>query len=237
MFRKLFPMTVCLALIAAGATDAQAQGKSEIDAKTSEILEKVSNYLGAAESLSLTARTSFDLLDKTGIKSLKVMEQKITVRRPNALHASMRNESGEKRELWFDGKTLTVLHADKGVYDTHAMKGVANLDKFFAYVQTNFGVTFPMIDFLRHHPSAGLADDLISGVYVGKRTLLDGAQTHYLSFESQDADWQLWVREGDRPVPVRLVVTYVTVDERPGYIARMSDWQINESIADSYGAF
>ena len=69
MFRKLFPMTVCLALIAAGATDAQAQGKSEIDAKTSEILEKVSNYLGAAKSLSLTARTSFDLLDKTGIKS------------------------------------------------------------------------------------------------------------------------------------------------------------------------
>lgn len=232
MFRKAFAIAGCLALMAAVASSAQAQGKPNLDPQAARVLKNMSAYLGSVKSFSVSVRTSFDLLDTTGIKSLKVMEQKITIRRPNAIHVRMRNEAGAKREIWFDGKTFAVLRGDQGIYDTHTLNGETNLDRLFTYIETNFGVTLPVIDFMRSNPEAGLTDDLISGVYIGKRTLLDGTKTHYLSFESQDADWQLWVRAGERPVPMRLVINYVTVAERPGLIATMRDWKVNEPIAD-----
>lgn len=231
MFHKAFAIAGCLALMAAVASSAQAQDKPKLDPQAARVLKKMSAYLGSVKSFSVTVRTSFDILGKTGIKSLKIMEQKLTIRRPNAIHVRLRNEAGAKREVWFDGKTFAVLRVDQGVYDSITPKGVATLDQLIAYIETNFGVTFPVSDFIRSDTEAMLTRDLISGVYVGKRTLLDGTKTHYLSFESQDSDWQLWVRAGKRPLPMRLVVSYVTVAERPGFIATLRDWKINQPIA------
>jgi hypothetical protein len=52
---------------------------------------------------------------------------------------------------------------------------------------------------------------LIKGVqearYVGMSQIAD-TKCHHLAFRQKLLDWQLWVEDGDKPLPRKLVITY-----------------------------
>ena len=100
------------------------------------------------------------------------------------------------------------------------------LDQLFDKLRNRYGMGFPVVDLLYSKPFAAYANDIVSAVYVGKRTI-DGMAAHHLSVESSSSDWQIWVRDGNAPVPLRLAVTYVLHAERPGFITILSNWKMD----------
>lgn len=50
------------------------------------------------------------------------------------------------------------------------------------------------------------------------------------------AEWQVWIRRGDQPLPLRMVVTDTTDAARPQFVADLS-WNLNPSIANDQFTF
>jgi hypothetical protein len=55
-----------------------------------------------------------------------------------------------------------------------------------------------------------------SGYYVGEATIA-GILCDNLALRNEDEDVQLWVAQGDKPVPRRIVVTYKNLDGQPQF--------------------
>ena len=49
--------------------------------------------------------------------------------------------------------------------------------------------------------------DLGSGV-------INGVECDYLAFRTEDVDWQIWVEDGERALPRKVVITF---KDQPGY--------------------
>ena len=228
---KTLVATLIVAVSMAGQSFAQT--KAKIDPKAAEILKQVTAYVGSAKTLSFTAVTMYDVLSKSGIKTLHVVRQDIVLRRPRGLYSRFKNELGTTRQMWFDGETLTVFQENKNIFDvvTMNLSAKATNDDFLDALSERIGVSFPVINLLYSNLARNVRENVISGVYLGQRNMiLDGTQAHHLSFESQNADWQIWVAVGDKPVILRMAVTYVTQAERPGFITFMSNWKVNGEV-------
>ena len=222
---------VCLGPVrAADAADPDAN----LDKAAEEILQRMSDYLGSSESLSFTVSTLFDTVQEGGIKLKIGAERKVFLRRPNKLYMSALRDDLVRRETWYDGKTLSVYSKDRNTYLTVPVP--SQLDAMFDHVQDKLKMNMPLVDLLSGDLFKKSKESLISGRYLGKR-LVDGVLTHYLSFESDGADWQVWVEAGDRPVPRRYVIIDVSSPGEPAYLARMSDWQVNIELGDPMFVF
>jgi hypothetical protein len=46
-------------------------------------------------------------------------------------------------------------------------------------------------------------------------------------------DFQVWVADGDKPLPQRVVITYKKDKSQPQFWAQLSDWNLAPVIADS----
>lgn len=215
------------------AADA-ADSKSELDKTAQEVLQRMSDYLGTAKSVSFKASTLFDVVQEGGIKLKMGAERRVFLRRPNKLYIRTVRDDLVRRETWYDGKTLSVHSEDRNAYMTEPVP--SELGAMLEHVQDKLELNMPLADLLSGNLYEQSKQHLISGKYLGKR-LVDGVLTHYLSFESEGADWQVWVEAGDRPLPRRYVIVDVTSPGEPGFLARLSDWQVNIELGDPLFSF
>ena len=81
----------------------------------------------------------------------------------------------------------------------------------------------PLSDMLYSAPYAMLSDKLIYGTDLGM-TEVNGARCHALAFVEQEIDWQIWISDGPKPVPCKIVLTYKTHPSQPQFSAVFSAW-------------
>jgi hypothetical protein len=99
-------------------------------------------------------------------------------------------------------------------------------------IQADYQVNVPVADLLYADLYGRVKDHLLSGVFLGPRTI-DGEVLDHLSFETTGADWQLWLEQGDRPLPRRLVVTFVNAPGEPEYLTIIKDWKLDQQVDGS----
>lgn len=225
------------AALSAFSLNASAQTKDAVvDPKARELLLSMSSFIGSARSLSFTSKTLFETVTKSGIKLLNVIDQRFLLQRPDKIHVRSVREDGVQREIWFDGRQVTALDLVKNGYQAVTLEKAAGLDDLFDALGERYNVSFPVIDLLYSKPFARISGDIVSAVYVGKRNI-GGVPTHLVSLESNASDWQIWIKDGKEPFPMRIAVTYVTHAERPGFISILSDWRRNDDAPASKFAF
>jgi hypothetical protein len=74
------------------------------------------------------------------------------------------------------------------------------------------------------------------GQVIGNETLL-GVNTHHLAFQGDDVDWQIWIKDGPEPLPVRYVITSKNVKAQPQFTVQMTHWEPHAKIDDAAFAF
>ena len=83
--------------------------------------------------------------------------------------------------------------------------------------------------------AAALAD-----VSKGRRQLLsatlDGVKTTQYAFREGQIDWQVWIQQGDQPLPRKVVIVDRRDPAGPAYIARLT-WTLNPPLSDADFAF
>lgn len=200
-----------------------------VDARADALLKAMGDYLAAAKQLSFQARIEYDDVLPSGQKIEHAALQDVALRRPDRVYVESRGDHGASR-LWYDGKEVTVLDGDEGVYAVAPMP--ATVDAAVDRLVTQYGFTAPLSDFLAANPYQVLRERAQFGLYVGE-TDVGGVRCHHLAFVDKTLDWQIWIQDGTELVPCKIVITYTRLPGQPRFAATFSDWELDARLADA----
>jgi hypothetical protein len=48
---------------------------------------------------------------------------------------------------------------------------------------------------------------------------------HHIAVTEKDTDWQIWIKDGPQPVPLRFVVVSKDMPSQPTYTLELKDWE------------
>ena len=108
----------------------------------------------------------------------------------------------------------------------------AAVDKVF----DQYGFTVPIADLVYQDPYRTLIENVETGFLVG-RQLINGRATFHLAFTQKEIDWQIWIEDGPRPLPRKLLITYKNEPGSPQYTAILSSWNFQPRLSDSFAEF
>ncbi len=207
---------LALGLVLVAPAAPQAQGTVDADARG--VLSAMSAYLGGLRSFSVDYEGVDEVITTEGQKLQFIHSGALLVQRPNRLHAVRQGAAGTA-EMVLDGQNITLSGRGANAY---LRLPAANIEAALVALQ-RLGFDMPAADLLADQPLGGAATDTTSGVHVGM-TFIGGAEVHQLAFRGAEVDWQLWVTAGDRPLPVRYVITSKTVAGGPQYTLELRNW-------------
>ena len=106
------------------------------------------------------------------------------------------------------------------------------LDETVIYFVRDLGMRLPLAMLLVTQLPAELKARVRSIEYVEK-TKIRGVASHHLAARGDTVDFQVWVADGDKPFPQRVVITYKTAKGQPQFWADLTDWNLAPAITDS----
>jgi hypothetical protein len=224
---SLAARTLCLAAFAL-ATAAQAQSTTQVQAR--EILMRMAATLGGAEKYSVSLRAGYDAVQKSGQKIEFNEARRITLARPDKLRVEGERSDGAKTLVVFNGKEITLVDAAQNVYAVGAQPG--SIDDSVVHFVRDLGMRLPLAVLLMSRMPAEFEARVKSIDYVEKTGIL-GAPAHHLAARTDSADFQVWVADGDKPVPLRVVITYRKSPGQPQFWANFSDWNLAPAVSDA----
>jgi hypothetical protein len=204
------------------ATPAQIQAR--------EILMRMAAYLGGAEKFSVSLRAGYDAVQKSGQKIEFNESRKITLSRPDKLRVEGERSDGAKTLVVFNGKEITLVDGASNVYATAPQPG--NIDQSVVHFVGDLGMRLPLAVMLMSRMPAEFEARVKTVDYVEK-TSVHGAPAHHLAARTDTVDFQVWVADGDKPVPLRVVITYKKSPGQPQFWAQFADWNMAPAISDS----
>jgi hypothetical protein len=216
----LFATLLCLS---AGS----ALGAESINPHADELLRSMSDYLSNAKAFSVTASVSNEFVTTEGEKLQLNSHSELLVERPAHIRVARRGRFADV-ELYFDGANLTAHGKTVNAYVQQPLEGTID-DAVFA-MERETGLSIPGADLLLSNPYAVLSSGVVSSGYHG-RAFVDGVEAHHLSFRTAEVDWQLWVKAGDEPLPVKYVITTKWLTGAPQYSVQLTNWNLTPKIA------
>ncbi len=197
-----------------------------IEEKAAATLRKMSEFLAKQEKFSLHAARTLDLVLDNGQKIQADSAAEVAVKRPDGLRVNRKGVAFDQ-SLYFNGKEF-ALHRSTGLFAT--AEAPATLDAFLDKAIDVLGVVPPGADLLYSDPYKALTEDTVEGMYVGI-ALIDGVRCHHLAFRNSAVDWQIWVEEGERPLPRKMAVA-ARDDGAPQFVAYYSKWELNPKFGE-----
>lgn len=206
------------------AAPAAPRAQDGVDADARGVLAAMSAYLGNLRSFSVDYAAADEVVTTDGQKLQFLHSGTLLVQRPDRLQALRRGAAGTA-EMVLDGQHLILFARDAHAY---LRLPAPNIAAAVEAVQ-RLGFDVPGADLLTDRPLDSATTDIATGVHVGM-TFIDGAEVHHLAFRGAEVDWQLWVTVGDRPLPLRYVITSKTVAGSPHYTLQLRNWNVAPAV-------
>jgi len=226
-------LAACLGVVlTAGAAQAQAAGGSPPDARA--LLSKMATLLGSTPRLSVTAHASYDAVQPSGQKIEWHEVRTLTLSRPNRLRMEAEKSNGARSLVVFDGKDISTFDEAGRTYAQAAQPG--GVDETLVYFVRDLGMRLPLAALFVSRAAADLERRVTSVEYVEKTGIL-GAPAHHLAGRTDSVNFQIWITDGDQPLPQRVVLTYPNAPGQPEFRAQFSAWNLAPESADALFTF
>jgi hypothetical protein len=204
------------------------------DAQAMAILQRMADYLSHTQRFSVTADIGFDVVQESGEKLEFGETRQFVIRRPDRARVDITKRDGATSGFRFDGQEIAVFNTKEQVYATAAKPGT--LDAAIAYFINDLDMRFPLAEFFSTRLAETLPAKVLTAYNVGQERIM-GVACEHLAFRGNQADMQLWVAQGDQPLPCRLVITYKVAEGQPQFWAQFSDWNLSPDVPDAQFAF
>jgi hypothetical protein len=204
------------------------------DAQAMATLQRMADFLSQAQYISVTAEIGFDVVQASGEKLEFGETRQIVVRRPDRMRVDITKRDGSTSGFRFDGQEIAVFNTRENVYATAAKPGT--LDEAIAYFINDLDMRFPLAELFSTRLAEALKAKVRSAYNVGPERIM-GVPCEHIALRGDEADMQLWVRQGDQPLPCRLVITYSAAEGQPQFWAQFSDWNLSPDVPDAQFAF
>ena len=218
----------CAALVAASFAWQASAKPADVDPQADKVLRAMTTYLAGLKHFSAETENTIEAVTQDGQKIQFIAPASVTVSRPNKLFAARRGDI-VNQEFYYDGKSLTLYNPETRHYATAAAP--ANVDDMLDFAQSQLDIIAPAADLLDTRAYARLMQDATSGDYLGM-AVVGGQRCHHLAYRAGSVDWQIWVSEGDRPLPCRYVITTADMAGAPQFTMQVTKWEVAPTIPD-----
>jgi hypothetical protein len=208
-----------------------ASGAVERDAGAIAALDRMGTYLRGLTTFQIRGETSRDevLDDGQSVEFGAVVD--MIVQRPNRIRAEV--TSDRKQRLYFgDGKTFSVWARRMNYYAT--IPAPPTLRELADTLADKYDLELPLVDLFYWGERKSL-DEIRGASDIGP-SQIDGVTCEHYAFRQEGADWQVWIQQGDYPLPRKLVIRTTTDDARPQYTATLA-WNLAPSYDDTAFTF
>ncbi|MBK1721750.1 DUF2092 domain-containing protein [Thiocystis violacea] len=195
-----------------------------------DALHRMGAYLRGLGSFTLKAEDRIDEVLENGQKIQLNKTIDIKVRKPDHLRADIVTDR-KARVIYYDGKQFT-LYAPEGRYYA-TVDAPPTIRELLTLLTEKYGIEFPLQDLFYWGTDAAADADIQQAMWVGASRIGKQLTDHY-AFRQADVDWQIWIAQGDEPLPLRYVIT--TKDE-PGEPQFMADMAWNVKATPNDGVF
>jgi len=224
---------VVLALSLTFSTEVRGAEAQAVDPAATEILKRMSDYLGSLKQFSVhTQNTVEDLLDSGHRIDLDVSAS-VTLSRPNKLRSERKGDLVDQ-VFSYDGKTLTLYNPSNNVYASEPAP--QRFEEMFIYLYETLGFGLPISDLVYSDSFTLLMQDVDFAAVVGK-SYINGVKCDHLLFSRPGVEFQVWVTEGSKPLPLKYVVTDTAMPGSMSVVTIMSDWNVAPAVKDAQFTF
>jgi hypothetical protein len=221
---------VALATLALAPAHAHAAG---VDPDAAGILKHMTDYVGKLQRFSVDTAATVEVVLVSGQKLQFTSAARTTLQRPDKLR-SERIGDVISQSFYYDGRTFTIFNPGDGYFA--AVPAPNTIDAMVDFARDSLDVVAPASDLLTMDAYDRLTTDATSGFVVGK-SAVGGVRCDHLAFRSGVVDWQVWIEDGNRPLPRKFVITSLDVDQAPQFEVMMSNWSIDPSVDAKYFQF
>ncbi len=204
----------------------------QVEPQAVDALARMSAYLHSIPAFQITLQTQRDDVDVYGQLITLSGWGTYKVRRPDAFFIDLALPSMAGQYV-YDGKTMTVYDARSGAYATyHAPSTIrATLD----LAEKHYGATLPLDDLFNWSNGDDEAKGLTAAHYIGKAQVAGQTANQY-AFRQPGTDWQIWIADGDKPAPLRIVIVDSDDPGRPQFRADLT-WDMAPTFTPQVFAF
>jgi hypothetical protein len=207
---------------------AEAKFQRRVDARSDEIMKRMSAFLAGRPRFALEAEEHFDEVSDNAPRLQLTNVRRLAVVRPDRFAADATGDT-LNRVTVYDGHTLSVLDKPRNTYFT--VDAPATVDATLDAIADEFGIVVPLSDLLYADPYAVLMEGVLYGEYRGVHRAA-GVPCHHLAFTQEDIEWQIWIDAGDEPLPRKLLIAYVDEPGVPQYSATITRWSLEPAFTD-----
>jgi hypothetical protein len=150
------------------------------------------------------------------------------------LRVESERSDGAHSLVLFNGKAITTFDESANVYAQEMHPGT--VDDAVVYFVHDLGMRLPLALMLRKNMPTELQGRIQAVKYVEKTSIL-GVPADHIAARTPTVDFQVWIREGDQPLPIRAVLTYKRERGQPQFRADFSDWNLAIQPPDTLFAF
>jgi hypothetical protein len=233
--RSQIPLSVFLAIVISACVsyfspaEARAQDANpNIDPKAASILQEMSYFMGSKYEYTYKAEMMFDDVLESKQKIQYNAEETVYLKKPDKFYVGYVTDIGGYK-LWYDAGKATLLEVPVNDYSLATLP--SSVDQALNKLKEEYQFTPALSEFLFIDIYKLMTADVVSGAYFGISKVM-GTNCHHLVFVQKDIDWQIWIEDGKRPIPRKLVITYKNVAESPQFIALIKDWIFGKPITN-----
>jgi hypothetical protein len=195
------------------------------DAEAIAALDRMGAYLRSIAPFKLVSNASSEQVYGNGQKLQFLQRTTYTMGGPERLRVKIETDS-QNRDVFYNGTIFTISAPRAAKYIQLPASGTIGQVLTRAY--EDWGIEFPVQDLFRWGDSSATAERPREGFKVGTGRIGDAVTDHY-AFRQTGVDWQIWIDQGDKPLPRKMVITNLEDPAQPQYVAYFS-WDLTPSL-------
>jgi hypothetical protein len=219
-----------LGTIALSFTPADLRAQDAMEPEALQILKRMTDYVGGLQRFSMHTENTLEDVLVNGQKIQYDFATSVIIQRPNKLHAD-RTAYRHRQMLVYDGKTLTIHDHQGDNYYYAATPVPDNLDDVLHFARDKLDIVPPSGDLVFTQAFELLTAGITSANVAGK-AIIGGVECDHLAFTSPLVDLQIWIADGDRPLPYKYVLTTKDDPVHPQFVTLISNWNVAPELND-----
>jgi len=199
-----------------------------VDPAAIQAFERMSAYIASLPALAFDTTYAFDLVTDAGQTITIDGEGHYRAVRPNKLRVTLDNDLFS-RTFIYDGENFVIVSPDDHYYAKTPMQGP--IRDVLAKLAATYGIEIPLADVFELGSAKGIGS-VVSAFKVGPTTI-GGVEAEHYAYRTDTRDWEVWIRTGDKPVPVRLTL----IDRAQASAPRLNVslvWQDPANVGDVF---
>jgi hypothetical protein len=216
------------------ATAAPDEKKSEIEQKAMDALGNMGEFLRTLKSFSINSDISMDEVLLSGQKILITGTSQLTARQPDRLLISKKiDEINQDDRFYYDGKTFTLFGNNNRYYAS--FKAPETINQLIDLAKARYNIEVPLRDLFAWEADSSQASNIQSALFIDS-TEINGILCNHFAFRQKEVDWQIWIEQGETPLPRKLVITSKEEVGQPQYMSTMK-WDISPEMSEEMFVF